>query len=94
MAGVPLPHAVKRVLSDPGSEFVVSIVTAWEIINKPRLGRSVAEIHEAIRGIHAALLHIQLRHLEELAKLPFRRDHHDPFDRMLMLRHCRKTFRF
>ncbi len=84
MAGVRLPRAVKRLLSDPGSEFVVSIISAWEIVNKPNLGRSVADIHEAIRGINGTLLHVQFRHLEELAKLPFRRDHHDPFDRMLI----------
>jgi len=84
MAGVKLPRAVQRILNDPGSKFLVSVVSAWEIINKPNLGRSATDIHQAIKGINAALLHIQLFHLEELAKLPYRRNHHDPFDRLLI----------
>ncbi len=84
MAGVKLPRAVQRILNAPGSKFVVSIASAWEIVNKPNLGRSVKDIHQAVTGINAALLHIQLAHLEELAKLPYRRNHHDPFDRLLI----------
>ena len=65
-------------------EVVVSIVTGWEIVQKPKLGRSAADVEAAINTMEAVLLPIRFAHLEELSSLPFRNDHNDPFDRMLI----------
>ena len=66
------------------TEFTVSIVTGWEIVLKPKLGRSAADVDAAITAMGAALLPIRFGHLDALSNLPFRDDHRDPFDRMLI----------
>lgn len=84
MAGTPLPRAAQRVVAKPDTEIVVSIVTGWEIVMKPSLERSAADVEAAITAMRAVLLPIKFGHLEEFSNLPFREDHRDPFDRMLI----------
>ncbi len=84
IAGKPLPKAVERMLAKPDTECVISIVTGWEIILKPKLGLSPQDFDAAISEMGAALLPIRFRHLNELFRLPYLDDHKDPFDRMLV----------
>lgn len=84
MAGSPLPRPIERVLSKRETECLVSIVTGWEIVMKPKLGVSPADIEAAIGEMGATLLPIRFNHLNELSHLPFYEDHRDPFDRMLI----------
>jgi PIN domain nuclease of toxin-antitoxin system len=79
-----LPRPDERILTRPDTESVVSIVTGWEIAMKPSLALSAAWVEAAINAMGAALLPIRFTHLEELCSLPFRDDHRDPFDRMLI----------
>lgn len=84
IAGTSIPRSVERVLNNQNTECIVSIVTGWEIILKPKLGLSAADIEAAIDQIGAALLPVRFRHLDELSRLAFNQDHRDPFDRMLI----------
>lgn len=71
-------------MARPDTEFVVSIVTGWEIVLKPKLERSAADVEAAVTAIGAVLLPIRFGHLAALSNLPFHDDHRDPFDRMLI----------
>jgi PIN domain nuclease of toxin-antitoxin system len=84
MADTPLPHGVERLLTRPNTAVFVSIVTGWEIVMKPALGLSAADVEGGIAAMGASVLHIRFRHLDELFRLPVREDHRDPFDRMLI----------
>ena len=84
MTGRPLPRTVERLLTKQSTELVVSIVTGWEIVMKPQLQRSAAEIEAAIQEMGAVLLPIKFKHLNELSGMPFYEDHKEPFDRMLI----------
>ena len=63
---------------------MVSIVTGWEIVLKPKLRLSATDVEAAISAMGAVLLPIRFAHLTELSNLPFSDDHRDPFDRMLI----------
>jgi PIN domain nuclease of toxin-antitoxin system len=80
----PLPRTVERLLTKQSTELVVSIVTGWEIVMKPKLQRNAAEIEAGIQEMGAILLPVKFKHLNEFSNLPFREDHKDPFDRMLI----------
>jgi PIN domain nuclease of toxin-antitoxin system len=84
MTGRPLPRTVERLLTKQSTELVVSIVTGWEIVMKPKLQGSAADIEAAIQEMGAVLLPIKFKHLNELAGMPFYEDHKEPFDRMLI----------
>ncbi len=84
MAGSPLPRVAERLIARRDSALVVSIVTGWEIVLKPKLERSAADVEAAIAAMGANLLPIRFAHLDEFSNLPFRDDHRDPFDRMLI----------
>jgi PIN domain nuclease of toxin-antitoxin system len=80
----PLPRTVERLLMKPGTELSVSIITSWEIVMKPKLERSAADVESAIQEMGAVLLPLKFIHLNEFSNLPFYEDHKDPFDRMLI----------
>lgn len=80
----PLPGSLERLLLKPGNEKYISIVTAWEIVNKPKLKLSVADIEAGIDKSGASVLHLSLRHIDALHSLPLYDHHRDPFDRMLI----------
>lgn len=79
-----LPRPVERLLKRANTGIVVSIVTGWEIVLKPKLGRGPADVEDAIGQMGAVLLPIKFEHLNELSRLPLHDDHRDPFDRMLI----------
>lgn len=83
MCGGPLPRSVKRVLDKPNTACHISIITGWEIVLKPKLGRTVSDFETAIVDMGATLLPIKVQHLNQLSQLPLG-DHRDPFDRMLI----------
>jgi PIN domain nuclease of toxin-antitoxin system len=80
----PIPRTVERLLMKPGTELSVSIITSWEIVMKPKLQRSAADIESAIQEMGAVLLPLKFIHLNEFSNLPFYEGHKDPFDRMLI----------
>ena len=84
MAGSPLPRSVERLMSKSGTECLLSVITGWEIIMKPKLAISVNDFEVGLGEMGATLLPIKFKHLNELATLPVLNDHRDPFDRMLI----------
>ncbi len=84
MAATPLPRGVQRLLVRQSTVAHVSIVTGWEIVMKPHLGLSPADVEAGIAAMGASLLPVRFRHLDELSHLPILDDHRHPFDRMLI----------
>jgi PIN domain nuclease of toxin-antitoxin system len=84
LADAPLPGRIERMLRKPATEKFVSIVTAWEIVMKPRLNLRASDVEAGVAAMGAALLPVRFQHLEALSALPQLGDHRDPFDRMLI----------
>lgn len=84
MVDRPFPRKADQFLTRPSTEFVISIVTAWEITLKPKLGHTPDDLERAIQEIGATLLPIKFAHLDALTRLPFYEHHKDPFDRILI----------
>ena len=58
MAGSPLPRSAERLLVRPTTECLVSVVSAWEIVMKTKLGRSAEQVEAGIADFGATLLPI------------------------------------
>jgi PIN domain nuclease of toxin-antitoxin system len=84
VADTPLPGRIERMLRKPATEKFVSIVTAWEIVMKPRLNLRASDVEAGVAAMGAALLPVRFQHLETLSALPEQGNHRDPFDRMLI----------
>ena len=84
MADTPLPGRVERLLNKPANEKLISIVTAWEIVNKPKLNLSAGDVEAGINAFGASVLPLKFGHIHEFHVLPFHNEHRDPFDRMLI----------
>lgn len=84
MAAIRLPTGVQRLLEKQSTQTFVSIVTGWEIVMKPKLGLSAADVEAGIAAMGAIALPVRFRHLDELFALPTDGYHRDPFDRMLI----------
>ena len=82
--GSPIPLPVERALNRRDTECFVSIVTAWEIANKPTLSLSATDVEAGLARMSAILLPINFKHLDELSRLPLYKNHRDPFGRMLI----------
>ena len=77
------PEVVRRI-RNPDTTVLVSVVSAWEMEIKRRLGklRSPDDLPAQLRQHRLTELPIHLRHVQALRKLP--ELHRDPFDRMLV----------
>ncbi len=66
----------------------VSVVSLWEIVVKRRIGKLEADIASIIAQMSPASkmqwLSISPRHLGVLNDLPFRQQHRDPFDHLII----------
>jgi len=77
-----------RTLAEAGNTVFVSVVSLWEIEVKCRVGKLEADI-AAITAQMAPASKIQLlgitpQHLLALNSLPFREQHRDPFDHLII----------
>jgi PIN domain nuclease of toxin-antitoxin system len=79
-----LGRDARRRIESPSETVYVSVVSAWEIELKRRLGklRAPADLEDQLKDKRFIELPIHLRHVSALASLP--ELHHDPFDRMLV----------
>jgi PIN domain nuclease of toxin-antitoxin system len=81
-----LPTRVLAFLSDPSNTLLLSVVSAWEIIIKIRLGklslgRPLRDVLAQQQGNGVQILPVTLEHVLGLETLPTA--HKDPFDRIL-----------
>ncbi|MGE3743052.1 MAG: type II toxin-antitoxin system VapC family toxin [Geminicoccaceae bacterium] len=83
-----LASSARALISDPATEILFSVVSAWEIAIKARTGRLdlpadvPAFVHDQVRRNRVTVLPVSLRHALHVHALP---DHHrDPFDRLLV----------
>jgi len=83
-----LPGSVRRLIDDPRSRLVLSVVTTWELTLKNMSGRlrlpdpPAVYLDGLIRDARFEILPIEHRHVAVLPELP--EIHDDPFDRMLV----------
>ena len=80
-----LQTEARAMISDPGNEILVSVVSLWEIAIKVRIGKLQAEIEEIENQVEREgfrRLAIQPAHLRTLMSLP--QHHRDPFDHLLI----------
>lgn len=71
-----------EVISDPGSDVFVSLVSIWELSIKNGLGRLDEDLWGAVRTTRFELLPPTIDHVRCSETLPMH--HRDPFDRMLV----------
>ena len=83
-----LKAETRRVLADADNAVFVSVVSLWEIVVKCRIGKLQADIASITARMAPAskmqLLGITPQHLIALNSLPFREQHRDPFDHLII----------
>lgn len=83
-----LTEYAARVVEDPDSTKLLSVVSIWEIVIKNQLGKLSLGVpiedfvDRYIAGAELELVGIELPHLLAYARLPLH--HRDPFDRLLV----------
>lgn len=88
-----LKNSWQQLIADPGNLIFVSLVSAWEMAIKLKMGklRLKKTLEECFRDQDFEMLGISLQHIVSLNRLPLK--HKDPFDRMLIaqakVEHCR-----
>lgn len=81
-----LKGEIREIIENPKSQIFVSIASAWEISIKNRAGKLPLKItlDKCFEILDFKILDITLIHTLEFNKLPLRKDHKDPFDRILI----------
>ena len=83
-----MPGKVRRILSDPETERLISVVSLTEIAIKTAVARVLifphVAVQQAIRDMRLTVLSYTASHAQALFELPFLEDHRNPFDRMLI----------
>jgi PIN domain nuclease of toxin-antitoxin system len=85
--GARLGPETRRRLTEGVEAGFVSEISLWEIATKRASGKGrvgVAEAVDALAPSRLALLPLRLAHVLAYQALPWRQDHRDPFDRMLI----------
>jgi PIN domain nuclease of toxin-antitoxin system len=91
-----LPLAIRKEISDPDSEFHLSVASLWEIAIKHRLGKlplkiGLEKLSEIARHYGIALISINEVHvLQSVNPEPSTRD---PFDRLLLAQCAAKNMK-
>ncbi len=78
------PRNAQRFLDRQGTELLISIVSGWEIVMKPALNLTAADVESSMGMMGATVLPVQFRHMETYSRLPVKAEHRDPFDRMII----------
>ena len=87
VVGDPRIESIKNIVEDPANEVFYSAASVWEIAIKNAIGRLPVPPGEAMCEFEKAgftELEVTAAHAAATAELPFREDHRDPFDRMLI----------
>lgn len=91
-----LSYDVKEVFDDSTNLFYTSSVCVHELIHLCQIGKITArkghknvevDVSDVLPWLNEAGIEIRPvteKHLEAMTKLPLRKDHHDPFDRLII----------
>ena len=82
-----LPKDIQDLIVDGDNDVYYSLVSAWEIEIKYGIGKCMVSGKEFIDGCDSSgffVLPIKKKHIVGLDDIPLRKDHRDPFDRMLV----------
>lgn len=84
-----LPETLRQLLDDAQNEYMVSVVSFWELATLTNLGRimllpDLATWLAQVRANGLRILPIEDAHLARYAALPSVPDRRDPFDRLLI----------
>jgi len=84
-----LSKKVIRKIKDPDNEILVSAVSLWEIALKASLGKLIVDfeirnIPEYCKEMGFELIPLEPMDALNSSQLPQKKDHKDPFDRMLI----------
>ena len=81
-----LKDGIKEIIKDSKNQIFVSIASAWEISIKNRAGKLPLKItlSKCFEIAGFKILDIKLIHVLEFDKLSLRKNHRDPFDRILV----------
>ena len=82
-----LTEQMTSILLDKENTIYYSLVSAWEVEIKHNIGKSEIPSKEFIKDCENAgfsVLSLKKKHIIELENIPFRKDHRDPFDRLLI----------
>ncbi len=84
--GKKLSPKIKNILQDSSEDIFVSVASVWEIVIKKSKGRlkTPKDIAGGIREAGFKILSIEISHVLEVGELSLRKDHQDPFDRILI----------
>ena len=79
-----LSAVARRAIEDPDNVVMVSVVSAWEMAIKQRLGRLdvPSDLEAAIADLRFTPRLVTFADVQRLGSLPYH--HRDPFDRMLV----------
>jgi len=77
----------REILFDSGNQFLVSIISLWEVAIKMNIGKytfdgGFSRFYELVNENEFDILPVGKEHMEWLFKLPLH--HRDPFDRLLV----------
>lgn len=82
-----LGPSARDLITDPGNDVYVSLISLWEIVVKARIGKLEVDLGELLALLAPSgfrLLDLRASHLDQLIELPFFSDHRDPFDHLLI----------
>lgn len=88
-----LSHGVKETLQDYGNLLYTSSVCVHEFVHLCQIGKLRTSKKAAVDPVTfidwlhemgIKVVYVEERHLQKMAELPLRKDHHDPFDRLII----------
>lgn len=88
--GDKIPSETKKILNEHSGRIYLSQISYWEIclkISKGTLDLGIdwsGKITEMVMINNFQWLKLGIDHMNQLATIPFPKDHRDPFDRMLI----------
>ncbi|MBQ1316331.1 MAG: type II toxin-antitoxin system VapC family toxin [Lachnospiraceae bacterium] len=88
VVGDPRVEPVRKTVENPANEVYYSAASIWEIAIKHSIGRlriTPGEARREFENAGFAELEITAGHAAAVGDLPYREDHKDPFDRMLIV---------
>lgn len=82
-----LNRRAARAIASRGNDVLVSTVSLWEVAIKKRLGKidiDPVKLRRRSEDAGLVVLPVTAEHVERLGRLPWRDDHRDPFDHLLL----------